>query len=83
MSRKLDLLLKYKELIFSISVVTLGILNLWLGTKLAPLAFDIRNLAGRVSAVESTQSSLADDVTGIKTDVTKIKCYLLPQECLK
>ena len=59
----------------AVGVVVL-ILNLWLATKLAPLAKDIAVLVTRVEAnekVDARQDQTIGDVTTIKQEVSDIK----------
>lgn len=64
-------LLETKELVFSAISVIVVALNLWLGTKLAPLAKDISGLQQRVSAFEEDIQRVDRSCKNADTEIHK------------
>ena len=62
-----DLFNSAKATLFTIGVVIVAILNLWLSTKLSPLASNVESLNSRVNAIENS------------VDLTKKECVGLSQ----
>lgn len=64
-----------QKYVFSIIGIVVVILNLWLATKLTPLATDIAQLSGQVRAIEthiSTEGDIPERIVRIETLLTEI-----------
>ena len=64
-----EFILKVKEIIFAVSVIVVAALNLWLGSKLAPLSQDIATIRNQVLANERNIESIGNYADQIKEDV--------------
>ena len=69
----IDFLLKTKELIFVISVLFMGLVNIWLTRQLLPFVEADRNAEYRIHAVEKDVSQLTESSIEIKAQLDDIK----------
>ncbi len=72
------------------ATVVLWVLGVWFNYQLAPIVSDFKILGSQVSAntiridhLEEINSDTNNKVTQTGEDMTKIKCYLLKEDCLK
>jgi hypothetical protein len=73
---KIEEALKVKDVLFTISSVAVIILNLWLSSKLAPLAQGIEANRGNISALESDISKVENRCESLNKDLFEEVKYI-------